>query len=100
MQEELITASQGVCGTAQVSLRLFWCWLPLQGGEGCTQAYSHTLGDLNSLLASFLRTLSEPRQAEIRKECLQLWGVSVPLCPCCCLSEKPLGMGLYPALSN
>lgn len=30
---------------------------------------------LNSLL-SFFRTLSEPRQAEIRKECLQLWGVS------------------------
>lgn len=30
---------------------------------------------LNSLL-SFFRTLVEPRQAEIRKECLQLWGVS------------------------
>ena len=26
----------------------------------------------------FPRTLIEPRQAEIRKECLQLWGVSVP----------------------
>lgn len=30
---------------------------------------------LNSPL-SFFRTLVEPRQAEIRKECLQLWGVS------------------------
>lgn len=26
----------------------------------------------------FPRTLIEPRQAEIRKECLRLWGVSVP----------------------
>lgn len=30
---------------------------------------------LNSLLP-LSRTLMEPRQAEIRKECLQLWGVS------------------------
>lgn len=26
-------------------------------------------------VCSFSRTLIEPRQAEIRKECLQLWGV-------------------------
>lgn len=38
-------------------------------------ARARRLHHLNSL-PSFSRTLIEPRQAEIRKECLQLWGVS------------------------
>lgn len=42
---------------------------------GIYNAVSRRFHHLNSLL-SFFRTLVEPRQAEIRKECLQLWGVS------------------------
>lgn len=41
----------------------------------CNAARARRFHHLNSLL-SFSRTLIEPRQAEIRKECLQLWGVS------------------------
>lgn len=46
---------------------------------------------LEVLIISWLRsprTLSEPRQAEIRKECLRLWGVSVSPACCCSLAGK------------
>lgn len=55
------------------------------GSEGCADAHSLYLMEvLITCWLHFPRTLSEPRQAEIRKQCLRLWEVSIsPLAHCC-----------------
>ena len=47
--------------------------------KDCVSAYQCKRVALCSWwFAIFLSTLSEPRQADIRKECLKTWGVSTP----------------------
>lgn len=72
--------------------------IPLGGSEGRTGG---TLlvprGGFNHLSLHVPRTLSEPRQAEIRKECLRLWGVSVSPAHCLSRAGQPSRrMGLPP----